>query len=116
MYREVKVGETLVPMLANAATAIRYKQVFGKNILAYFMGTAKNEDIAEAVQELAYIMAKAADKADMNKLNIDDYIEWTSQFNGFDLLKASDQILALYQGNEVSKSSSKKKHDRPNAK
>lgn len=116
MYGVVKIGGKEVPLLANAATSIRYKQVFGKNILTYFNGNAKPEDIAEVVQELAYIMARGAEKADMNMLNIDDYIDWASQFDGFDLLRASDKILEIYQGNEASKSSSKKKQGRPNGK
>ena len=116
MYGVVKVGEKDIPMLANAATAIRYKQVFGKNILTYFSGKAKPEDIAEVVQELAYIMARSGEKADMNMLNIDDYIDWVGQFDVFDLLRASEEILSIYQGNEASKSSSKKKQGRPNGK
>lgn len=118
MYKEIKVGDKQVPMLANAATPIRYKQVFGKNLLKYFMGTAQNEEAAEMTGELAYILAKAGEGADMNKLGIDDYIEWLEQFDAAAFIdpEVVGPIMDLYYGNVASSANAKKNQGRPKGK
>ncbi len=104
MYRVIKVGDKEVPMKANAATPIRYRQVFGKNLLPYFMGKATDEDVAEMLGELSYIMAKSAEGADMMKLSLDGYVEWLEGFAPLDFVdeKTVTAIIGLYQGNEDS--------------
>ena len=110
MYGIVKVGERDVPMLATAATPIRYRQVFKKNLLPYFMGKASDEDAAEMVGELAYIMAAAADGSNQMALSEEGYVKW---LEGFDALAFVDgrvvsDIIALYQGNAASHEEVKK--------
>lgn len=114
MYREIKIGDVTVPMLANGATPLRYKLIFHKDLISEF--TSAQEDATKAMDslpELAFIMAKAAEakdgKADMNCLNQDMYIEWLEQFDPMDIPEASDQIVELYTGNMETKSESKKK-------
>lgn len=110
MYGTVKLGEKEVPMIANAATPIRFRQVFGKNLLKYFMGDESQEEIAAMSGELAYIMAKAGEGADMNKLNIDDYISWLEQFDAMVFLDptAVSEVMNLYQGNTGGDAKAKK--------
>ena len=114
MYGTVKLGEKDVPMMANAATPIRYKQVFGKNLLKYFMGEASPEDMAAMVSDLAYIMTKAAAGADMNKLNIDEYIDWLDEFGAMDFVEQEnvEAIMAIYKGNDRVASKAKKNQGR----
>lgn len=110
MYREIKVGKGTVPMLANGATPIRYRMVFKKDLITEFQHIEGNYSIAvDTVSELAFILAKAAEKADMNKLNMETYIAWLEQFDPFDLTDASEAIIDLYIGNEETKSEVKKK-------
>ena len=118
MFGKVKVGNRELELCANAATAVRYRQVFRKNILSYFLGNEPAEESAAMVQELAYIMAKSAEKADMNKLSFEDYCEWLEGFEGFDFLpeETVQDIMAIYQGNETPTEESKKKQDRPKEK
>ena len=118
MYGVVKLGKKEVPMMANAATPIRYRQVFGKNILQYFLGNAADEETTAMVSELAYIMARAGENADMNKLNIDDYIKWLEDFGPMDFVteKNARAIMAIYQGNEGTSSTAKKNQGRQSEK
>ena len=116
MYGIIKIGEKEIPMLATAATPIKYRQVFQKNLLPYFMGKASDEDAAEMVGELAYVMAADADKQDTMKLSMDGYLAW---LEGFDPLAFVDgavvsEILALYQGNAASHADAKKNQNQPN--
>lgn len=111
MYREIKVGKGTVPMLANGATPLRYRMIFKKDILKEFQQVeGNNYSIAvDTVSELAFILAKAAEKADMNKLNMETYIEWLEQFEPFDLTEALEDIVDLYVGNIETTSEVKKK-------
>lgn len=114
MYGEIKVGGINVPMIANAATPLRYKQLFEKDLLTEFRGVEKNEAKAvESIPELAFIMAMTAKskdgKQDLSKLNLNLYMEWLEQFDPMDLPMASEQIVNLYLGNTVTSSEPKKK-------
>lgn len=110
MYREIKIGQSTVPMSANGATPIRYRMVFGKDLINEFRGIDGNYSVAiDTVTELAFIMAKAGEKADMDKLNQNAYIAWLEQFEPFDITNAADEIIDLYMGNIQTSSEVKKK-------
>lgn len=114
MYREIKVGEMSIPMLANGATPIRYRMVFGKDLMSEF--NQIQEDTGKAstsLSELAFIMAKAAEafneKKAMTTLNQESYVEWLEQFEPLDLVLAAEDIVNLYMGNGETLSEAKKK-------
>lgn len=116
MFKKIKVGNITVPMLANGATALRYRMVFGKDIISEFQ--AAQEDTAKGVNsvpELAFIMAMAAKakegEADMTTLNQDKYVEWLEQFGPMDLPMAAEEIVNLYAGNGKTNSEPKKKEE-----
>ena len=118
MYGVIKVGERDIPMLATAATPIRYRQVFKKNLLPYFMGKASDEDAAEMVGELAYIMAASASGEGSMKISEEGYLSW---LEGFDPLAFVDPnvvgaIINLYQGNAATHEEVKKNPGRPRGK
>ena len=53
MTKDIKIGDKLISMTANAATCYRYKMVFKKDLFQLFKNT---EDLAiDSIQELAYI-------------------------------------------------------------
>lgn len=118
MHRVIKIGNKDIPMTANAATPIRYRQLFHKNLLPYFMGEKSDEDAAEMVGELAYIMASSAAGSDMNKLSFDGYLEWLEGFNPLDFVahETVTAIVDLYQSNETTQTESKKNPDQPSDK
>lgn len=114
MYKEIKIGDITIPMLANGATPIRYKMIFGKDLISEFNEAQKDAVKAmDSLPELAFIMAKAAEakegKSDLNCLNQDIYVTWLEQFGPMDILNASDQIVNLYTGNMETRSEPKKK-------
>lgn len=111
MYREIKIGEKTIPMLANGATPLRYRMVFGRDIISEFQRAGEDGGImASSISELAYIMASAADKSvDMNKLNINSYANWLEQFEPLDLTMAAEEVVDVYMGNAKTTSEVKKK-------
>ena len=118
MYKEVKVGNTTVPMLTNGATPIRYRMVFGKDIISEFQNAdADGGRGSSAISELAYIMAMAAEsklgKADMSRLNQESFIAWMEQFEPLDIIMASEDIVDVYMSNQQTHSEIKKKAKEP---
>ena len=111
MYREIKVGEKSIPMKATAATALRYRHVFGKDLMTELQKSESDASLGlDAIQRLAFIMVCAADpEKDMSKLNEDIFIKWLDGFEPLDLAEATEEIVGLYLGNTTSLSKGKKK-------
>ena len=111
MYTVLKIGESDVELLANAATPYRVKQIFGLDIMRIFFNADKDGgiDTANLIPQLAYVMNAQALKQDMTKLNEDTFYVWCEQFSAFDLISNSDKIIDVYLGNQQSDSESKKK-------
>lgn len=114
MYREIKVGDSTIPMLANGATPIRYRMVFGKDIISEFQRAGNDAGIvSESISELAFIMNKAAEAQNegkpMTNLNEDSFIEWLEQFGTLDVTMAAEEIIDLFMNNEKTTSEVKKK-------
>ena len=100
MFAKLTIGEKEVELSANAATPFRFKQVFHKDIFAVFGNEQKAEQEGfETIAELAYIMAKSAEKADMSKLNEEDFIGWLEGYEPMDFANAAEDILNAYMGN-----------------
>ncbi len=112
-YGIIKIGEREVPMRATAATPIRYRQVFHKNLLPYFLGKADEDAMVEMVGELAYIMAKSAEGEDMTKLSEAGYVEWLEGFDALDLINVENatKIINFYQGSSETHETVKKSPD-----
>ena len=101
MYGKINIGDKEVELAANAATPFRYKQVFGKDIFQILGNEEKAQtEGVEAVTQLAFIMNKQAQKADMNKLSYDEFITWLEDFGSMAFIEASEDILNLYMENE----------------
>lgn len=111
MYREIKIGEMSIPMRASAATAIRYRHVFGQDIMTEFQSVGADSGLGmNALQQLAFVMACSADPSkDMNALNEESYISWLDKFEPLDFVDAAEDIIDLYMGNTKSLSEVKKK-------
>ena len=109
MFKEIKIGEQTIPMIANGATPIRYRQLFHKDIITKMNGGTNADDAVEMASELAFVMAKSAEKADMSTLNMDDYYEWLEQCEALELLRNAGSIITLYAGNRATTSEVKKK-------
>jgi len=111
MTKDILIGGKAVRMTANAATAYRYKQVFGKDLMKIFQDIAKSEQAdVNTFQELAYVMAKQA-SFEAGTISIDDYLIWLEAFDPFEIAAASGQIMELYTGQKITTSKPKKKAD-----
>ena len=99
MYREISIGNKIVPMLANGATPIRYRMTFRKDLISEFENIQKGDGVSTSIAELAYIMAMAAEaqneKKPMATLNVEDYIVWLEQFEALDITMAAEKIVDL---------------------
>ena len=97
MFKTIILDGKKIDLSANAATIFRYKQVFGKDLLGILGNEQRAEaEGIEAVTQLAYIMAKSAENADMNKLNYDEFIKWLEDFEPMAFVDAAEDILSLY--------------------
>lgn len=103
MYKTIKIGEKEVELAANAATPFRFKNTFHKDLFSVFANESKAEEEGfEAVTQLAFIMAKQAEKADMNKLNEEEFIAWLEGFGPMDFAESAEDILNVYTGSTIS--------------
>lgn len=99
MYKKLTIDGKEMEFAANAATPFRYKQVFHKDVLQIFSNEEKAEtEGVEAVTELAFIMCKQAEKADMGKLTQDEFIAWLEGFGPMAFVEAAEDILSVYMG------------------
>ena len=103
MFKTLNIDGKEIEVAANAATPFRFRQVFHKDLLSILGNEekAQNEGV-EAVTELAFIMAKQAEKADMTKLNEDTFIEWLEDFGSMAFVEAAEDILNVYMDSTVS--------------
>lgn len=97
MFKTLNIDGREVEFSANAATPFRYRQVFHKDLLSILGNEekAQNEGV-EAVTELAFIMAKQAEKADMGKLNEEVFFEWLEGFGSMAFVNNAEDILNIY--------------------
>ena len=97
MFKKITVDGNEMEFAANAATPFRYKQVFHRDLLG-ILGNEKEAETkgVEVVTELAYIMHKQAEKADMNKLTYDEFMSWLEDYSPMAFVDAAEDILAVY--------------------
>lgn len=114
MLAEIKLGDKVVPMVVNAATSIRFRNLFGKDLLTLIYEGSREGGVdltvaSEVAPELAFIMAKAAEKTDMNALSEDMYLKWLEDFGPLDFVNATKEIFNFYYGDQETTADSKKK-------
>ena len=87
MVKTIAIGGREYIFAANAATPFRYKQLFNEDLFVVFSEAAKTEEsapLAETVAKMAYIMIRQAEKADMNKISMEDFMSWLEDFGPMD--------------------------------
>ena len=122
MLKQITVGEKELNLLANAATPIRYKMVFGSDLMVEFnqLNTGKKDggEMLEITTQLAFIMNRQADcdKRELAALSKDSYIEWLEDFGPMDFVNASEEIINTYLGTTGTSSKPKKAAGQPKGK
>ena len=110
MTKDVQIGGKTISFTANGATPLFYKQFFGKDLLKEITTTDDGLVLAsDSIPELAFIMAKQSDKADMLHLTQEMYIEFLSLFDALDLPLAGEDIFGVYVANSTPTEPAKKK-------
>lgn len=110
MQKDIVIGNETIPMKATAGTALRYRQVFGGDLLLELANVKKAKDITavEPVQKLAYIMAVSAGE-NKERASFKDYMEWLDNFETVDLMEALPKVVYLYNASKAGVSTPKKK-------
>lgn len=100
MYREIKIGDKEVPMLALASVDVYYKRIFREDPLSIMTRKDTDDGTKSRIAfNMGFVMAKFAelhDRKKMLQLTEDNYLEWLEQFDYGDYIAASADILALY--------------------
>ena len=113
MLKTVQIGEKEINLLANAATPIRYKMVFGEDGMVAFnqINQAKRDtgEILDITSQLAYIMNRQAEcsKDELKALTKETYIDWLEDFDSMAFVNASEVIINTYLGTTGTTSKSK---------
>ena len=107
-----------VEFTANAATPLRYKSLFKKDLLVIFQQAQNNGAYdLDFVQDLAFTMAMQAkakkNEIDFSALTDNDLLNWLEGFGGFEIFNAAMDIIDIYLGNAVSSSKEKKRARKP---
>ena len=105
----VQIGPESVKLCGNAATPVRYKQIFRKDLLISFRGMSADDFDADLIKQLAFVMVKQAEGADFKAVSFDDFIDWLEQFEETDLLQAMPEIIGLWMTNAETLAKAKKK-------
>ena len=105
MYGKVKISDKEVEFLANASTSFRFKNIFGIDLIALL--AKGDEGAVDDYERLAFVMAKQAEKADMNTLTAEDFYLWLESFEFTDLVEALPEIVGLYMKNKITSSDPK---------
>lgn len=97
MYKKLTIDGKEVELAANAATPFRFKQVFQRDLLQILGNEERAEkEGVEAVTQLAFIMAKQAEKADMSKVTQDEFLEWLEGFSAMSFIESAEDIMNVY--------------------
>lgn len=110
MFKELKIGAKSISFLSNGVTPLWYKQIFGKDLLQSLTNGSGDMEIAsDKIPELAFVMAKQAEKVDMSQLNYNSYMDWLENFEPLDLVLNSSEIANVYISDSITAVEPKKK-------
>ena len=115
MYGLVKIGEREIPMQSMASVDIYFKHIFGYDPIRLQASEefANNEgERVDLCLKMGFVMAKfvelKADRAKLNALNEDSFVEWLDTFEREDLLAATLDMWLIYNGQKKKESKPKK--------
>ena len=126
MYKEIMIervdgSHDPTPMLANAATPLRYKQIFGEDLLTLFANTeevdaeGRRRYHIDFLSELAFVMAMQAQAHDgklkMEKITAGGLLDWLENYEGMAIENAIEDIVDVYMGNTKTASEAKKNNE-----
>lgn len=106
-------GGREIKLAANAATPLRYKQLFGQDLLRVFQQSTKTEEdgmlLADTVAQLAFIMNSQAEGRNLNMVSMDDFYGWLEGFESMDFVMSGQEIIDAYLASTQGSVDTKKK-------
>lgn len=102
------------PMLATAATAIRYKYTFHEDLIQQMQKLDMENINFDLINQLAYVMNCEAKEVKCQDMSYDDYFNWCSRIDSGSIIDHAGDIITTYVGNRATSSIAKKKKDHPN--
>lgn len=107
-----------IEFMANAATARRYKMIFGEDLLTKFTNAEEEKDGKKVynidfLPELSFVMAMQAqalsdNKLKLEKVNTNMFLDWLEQFDSMAIENNASELMSVYQGNVETSSEAKK--------
>lgn len=107
MKRTILIDGCEMEFAANAATPIRYKQVFNEDLLKVAQ-ELENADYYGVVTKLAYIMHAQADGKGYKGMSFDAFADWLEGFSSMAFMNVAEDIINLWTESEETKSRPKK--------
>ena len=105
MKKTITIDGHEMEFAANAATPIRFKQIFGEDI----MKIAQDEnEYYGTVTKLAYIMHAQAEGKGYKSMSFDAFAEWLEGFSAMAFINHADEIIGIWANSEETKSRPKK--------
>ncbi|MCM1273193.1 MAG: hypothetical protein NC225_12325 [Clostridium sp.] len=105
MKKIIAIGETQVALVSNAATGLRYKQIFKSDVLKDLGRLDGKEDIEQLdainyISQLAYVMNMQG-KGTIKEASEENYIEWLENFEEEDFQNENTimEILGVWNKN-----------------
>lgn len=106
-------GGKTVELAANAATPFRFKQLFNADLFRIFHQSAQDEAeatiMADVVTQLAFIMNKQAEGANMNTMSMEDFYSWLEDYEPMDFVVKGEEIIKIYLASAQTTVEAKKK-------
>lgn len=105
MRKTITIDGQELEIAANAATPFRFRQLFHKDLLQILGNEEKAEaEGIEAISELAFVMAKQAEGADLSKVTQDEFYGWLEGFGPMAFIESAQDILEAYMEQEATTS------------
>lgn len=112
MTKDIMIGETAVTLRASAATPIRYKALFGSDLIKDLYGINDSGENIDVISQLTYVMALQGVGSDFTVASEDTFFSWLDQFEATDIINAAADIMDIYNKGAQTTSVSKKKNAR----
>ena len=112
----VQGTEKEVSFLSTGTTAIRFKQIFHKDLMPSITKLLKDEELnpdADLIvgQELAFVMNKQAEGRHMNTVTYEEYLTWIDEYDSASLFQNIADFIKIYTGSRGSTSEPKKEEE-----
>ena len=110
MYKEIKIGNKEIGMMANGLSPILFNKVFHEDFFtrSSSMGEGNEGVTVDIFSKMGFIMAMQAAKKDLTKINENQYYKWLEDFDPMDIPNAIVDIVDVYMSQTEGTAKAKK--------